>query len=172
MNNEKELRIIHKFFSEDEIKFIKDYSRDIFKKDILFTDKTNNWAEHLNTSPGRVEIYNIHETIDPELYKIISRKVNNEFGMEIKGCAFFFWLNNSNINWHNDAGHGGAATIYLNEKWKKEWGGFFIYKKDKKFGIEKPEYNKCVFQSGGIDHATTPVNKDAPIRKSLQVFFK
>ena len=65
-----------------------------------------------------------------------------------------------------------AATIYLNRKWDRDYGGYFIYEKDNKLGIEYPTFNKCIFQSGGVHHATTLTSKDAPVRKILQIFLK
>jgi hypothetical protein len=167
----KNLRIIKDFFSKDEINFIKNYSEDVFKvKEILNSDKTNEWSKTLNTSNSRVIIYNIEPIIDQELFEIISKKIQNEFKMRIKGACFYYWLNNSNINWHNDGSHAAAVTIYLNKKWDRDWGGYFIYENDNNLGIEMPEYNKCIFQSGGIPHSTTPVTNEIKPRKTLQMF--
>jgi hypothetical protein len=169
----KQLKIINNFFNENEIKFIKNYAEDILStQEILSSDIIDDWQAQLNTSSGRINTYHINSKIDSELYEIISKKIKKSFEMEIKGSSFYFWLNNSNINWHNDSGHKAAATIYLNKIWDKNWGGYFIYENDNKLGIEIPKYNKCIFQSGGIEHATTPVDKNAPIRKSLQIFLK
>lgn len=172
MNNKKELRVIHKFFTGEDIKKIKSYSEDIFEaREILLSSKRV-WQKGLNDSSNEILIYMIDPIIDSEIYDIISLKMKKEFDMVVKGMSFFFYTNQSNINWHNDLGHGGAATIYLNEKWERENGGFFIYEKDKKFGIELPEFNKCIFQKGGVDHATTLTSENSPVRKILQIFFK
>jgi hypothetical protein len=169
----KQLKVIENFFENEEITFIKNYAEDILNtQEILSSDIIDNWHKKLNTSTNRINTYHINSKIDSELYEIISEKIKKSFNMEIKGSSFYFWLNNSNINWHNDSGHAGAATIYLNRNWDKNWGGYFVYENDNKLGIEIPKYNKCIFQTGGIEHATTPVDKKAPIRKSLQIFLK
>lgn len=169
----QKLKVVDNFFSLEDIEFIKNQVEDISKEeDILGSDKLNGWHPSLNTSSNPVKIYYIDPTIDSEIYNMVSEKMKKEFGMEIKAILFHFWTNGSYINWHNDHGHGGAATVYLNYKWETDWGGLFTYEIDNKLGIEKPKYNKCVFQSGEVLHATTPVTENAPIRKSLQVFFK
>lgn len=169
----KKLKIIKDFFNSDEINFIKNYSEDVFKiKEILNSDKTNEWDKILNTSNSRIMIYKIEPIIDYELYELISKKIQNEFKMQIKGSCFYYWLDNSNINWHNDGSHKAAITVYLNKKWDKNWGGYFIYEYNDKLGIEIPEYNKCIFQSGGVPHSTTPVTNKMKPRKTLQIFLK
>lgn len=168
----QELRVIKNFFSKEEIKFIKNYSEDVFESREILLSSKREWQKGLNDTSNEILIYVIDPIVDAEIYDIISLKMKKEFNMNIGGMSFFFYTNQSNINWHNDGGWSGAATIYLNEKWNREDGGFFIYEKDKKFGIELPEFNKCVFQKGGVDHATTLTSEDAPVRKILQVFFK
>jgi hypothetical protein len=168
----QELKVIENFFQKNEIRFIKKYAEDIFESKEILRSSKKEWQKGLNDSSNEILIYSINQIIDSEIHNIISLKIEKEFGMNIGGMSFFFYTNQSNIDWHNDAGWAGAATIYLNEKWDKEDGGFFIYKKDEKFGIELPEFNKCIFQKNRVEHATTLTSKNAPVRKILQVFFK
>lgn len=169
----QQLKVVKNFFSKEDIKSIKDYSEDIFtEKTILKNDKSKGWEKGLNTSSANVDIYTLNPIIDFEINDLIVKKLEEEFKMTVGAVNFYYWQNTSNINWHNDDFHGGAATVYLNEVWKREWGGFFIYEKDNKFGIELPKFNKCIFQSGAVEHATIPTTDFAPVRKTIQVFFK
>jgi hypothetical protein len=168
----QQVKVIENFFEKDEIKFIKDYSEEFLKeKENLISDKSR-WDPRLNTSQGEVKIYVINRKIDSELFDLISNKTKKVLNMENPLMYFYYWENNSNINWHTDPAYLGGATIYLNKKWDRDWGGYFIYEKDKKLGVEIPSFNKCVFQFGSVPHATTPLSNGAPIRKTLQIFFK
>ena len=168
----KQLKVIENFFEKEEIKFIKDYSEDIFTSREIWGSSKVEWDKQLNTSLNDILLYTINPTIDFEIYDIIYEKTKKAFNMTPKGMSFFFYLSQSNINWHDDANHGGGATIYLNQKWDRNYGGYFIYEKVNKLGIEYPTFNKCIFQSGGVQHATTITSKNAPVRKILQIFFK
>lgn len=168
----QQLKVIENFFEKEEINFIKDYSEDVFTSKEIWGSSKHEWDKRLNTSLNDILTYKINSSVDFEIYDMIYKKTKKTFNMNPKGMSFFFYLNQSNINWHDDAGHAGAATIYLNQKWNRNYGGYFIYEKDNKLGIEYPTFNKCIFQSGGVHHATTLTAKDAPVRKILQIFFK
>jgi Rps23 Pro-64 3,4-dihydroxylase Tpa1-like proline 4-hydroxylase len=168
---EKELKVINKFFNSDEIKFIKNYSEDVFESRNIWKSSKVEWDKRLNTSENDILIYYLNEVIDSEVYEMVQKKTKTVFDMEPYAMNFFFYLSQSNINWHDDHKKRAGATIYLNRKWHRDYGGYFIYEKDKKLGIEYPSFNKCIFQSGGVDHATTLTSKDAPVRKILQIFF-
>lgn len=168
----QELKVIENFFKKEEIEFIKDYSEDVFTSKEIWGSSKSKWDKRLNTSLNDILIYNINSTIDFEIYGMIFEKTKKVFNMTPKAMSFFFYLSQSNINWHDDNYHAGGATIYLNKKWNRDYGGYFIYEKNNKLGIEYPTFNKCIFQSGGVPHATTLTANDAPVRKILQIFFK
>ena len=168
----QQFKVIENFFEKDEIKLIKDYSEDIFTSKEIWRSSKIEWDKRLNTSLNDILLYTMDPIIDSEIYSMIYEKTKEAFNMEPLGISFFFYLSQSNINWHDDGDHGGGATIYLNQKWDRDYGGYFIYEKDNKLGIEYPTFNKCIFQSGGVHHATTLTSKDAPVRKILQIFFK
>jgi hypothetical protein len=168
----QELKVIKNFFDKEEIEFIKNCSEEYLKeKEILLSDR-GTWDPRLNTSFGEVKIYNINKKVDSELFDLVSNKTKKVLNIGNPVMNFYYWGNSSNINWHDDCDYLGGATIYLNEKWDRNWGGYFIYEKDKKLGVEIPRFNKCVFQFGSVPHATTPLSIGAPIRKTLQIFFK
>lgn len=165
------VEVTKNFFNDEELKIIIDYGEEIFEeKHLLGNDKSLGWGPGLNPSSSDIHIYPVDPSIDSEIHGMISEKAKQHFNMKIQGICYHWWLPGSHIHWHNDANRGGAATIYLNPEWDKEYNGFFIYELDGNFGIELPEFNKCVFQHGGVMHATTPVSLNAPIRKSLQIF--
>jgi Rps23 Pro-64 3,4-dihydroxylase Tpa1-like proline 4-hydroxylase len=169
--NMPELKVINQIFKEKEIGIIKKYSEEMFKDNNVLLPSKSVWDYRLNISDNEIKIYRLNKKIDEQVYDIIVDELESRFEMKVKTASFCYYLQKSYINWHNDMGHSGAATIYLNEKWDKEDGGFFVYELNNNLGIEIPKFNKCVFQKDKLFHATTPTSSNAPIRKILQVFF-
>lgn len=77
-----------------------------------------------------------------------------------------------NLNWHNDGNHQGAVSIYLNDNWHRDLGGYLIYQMDDEdlMTAVQPKIGTAVYHNGGVLHGTTPVSEGAPSRKSIQVF--
>jgi len=100
-------------------------------------------------------------------------------------CLIQFAKPLSSIDWHSDT-HStyedpadvddfdvAGVTIYLNETWDHNWGGFFCKKDDKQDtqGIfVQPKYNRLVVNDGREPHAVTPIASCADTRISIQMF--
>ena len=170
----QEIKVIKKFFNNEDLKSIKEYCDDIFDNNNSLFKASHYWDPMLLKSvKSDVLSYQLTETMDNEIYRLIYSMLVSQFDLEIQVIHFYYFLQESNIQWHNDGGHSAGATIYLNQKWNKKDGGFFLYqKKNEDISIILPEMNKCVFQSGAVAHATTPTFNHSPVRKSIQVFFK
>ena len=52
-----------------------------------------------------------------------------------------------------------VSVVYLNRKWKRDWGGAFLFEEGDNILAEFPEYNKLIIQTDHTPHATTPVTK-------------
>lgn len=78
------------------------------------------------------------------------------------------------IPWHDDGIHKLAVTIYLNETWDKDWAGCLLYKEPNGEEIKAiyPEFNKAVLINTPLQHTTIMPNVQAPLRVSLQLFFR
>lgn len=91
--------------------------------------------------------------------------------------VFYYWTRFSYIPWHNDANYRCALTIYLNEEWDSDWGGYFLHRNrdhgpcDDSITAIAPRKNAAVLQYGGVMHSTTAVNYDGGLRITLQAFF-
>lgn len=86
------------------------------------------------------------------------------------------WLPGSQINFHHDAPEGSlrlSSTIYLNETWNWNWGGFFLYDDPQSGqGWVYPHENSMVWFVPPVWHATSMVNAHAETpRLSVQLFF-
>jgi Rps23 Pro-64 3,4-dihydroxylase Tpa1-like proline 4-hydroxylase len=89
---------------------------------------------------------------------------NKEYGIHL-----YLWHKLSYIPFHLDGQYSMASTVYLNNNWNRDHGGFFIYEKDNKYEVIKPEFNKAVINKS-VPHGTTLTTADAPLRETLQVF--
>ena len=78
------------------------------------------------------------------------------------------------LNWHTDKAYSASASIYLNDDWNDNYGGYFVFKMngEKLTTGVSPDLGTAVFQKGKILHAVTATRHNAPLRKSIQVFIK
>jgi len=83
---------------------------------------------------------------------------------------FYYWTRFAYIPWHEDQDYAGVLTVYLNEQWEPDFGGYFLYEDKDEVKAILPKPNCGLLQSGGIRHSTTPVNYNGGMRISLQVF--
>ena len=65
-----------------------------------------------------------------------------------------------------------ACTLYLNQNWDPNWGGFINIKTDE-YNVSsiKPEYNNLVELQKNVFHSTTPTSLLADIRVTIQIFW-
>lgn len=108
---------------------------------------------------------NRYKTVDP-----IFAEFNNVV------CFMHAWLPGSQINWHHDSDDSYnrlSSTIYINEAWNWNWGGFFIYD-DQHLGQGwvYPHPNLMVWFRPPVWHSTSMVTLAAEFpRLSIQLFF-
>lgn len=164
-----EVKVNNNFFDIDDIVKIKSFCEEV--QDHADRHSKDCWDERLTLGRGNVNIYNIVDGLDDEIHDIIFDKMVEEFELEPNGIMFHFWQPESFITWHDDSGHKGAATVYLNERWDTNDGGLFLYRMDDQITALEPNFNRCVFQTGGVLHCTTATHWKSPVRKSIQVFF-
>jgi hypothetical protein len=76
------------------------------------------------------------------------------------------------IPWHDDLNWAFTATVYLNNEWDPEWGGYFVYKDDNEIKAIVPSYNKSVSFKPPFWHSVLLTGINAPLRESLQIFVR
>tara|TARA_R100001443_G_scaffold39745_1_gene53152 strand:+ start:354 stop:872 length:519 start_codon:yes stop_codon:yes gene_type:complete len=115
------------------------------------------------------------------LIKPLSDKLENLVIEEIKSYVPFYkhikiscnlWLPNSAISCHDDAHTSWAATIYLNEEWNPDLGGWFMWKETGDIWKSiSPKRNLMILNHNHQMHCVTPVVHDSPHpRRSLQIW--
>lgn len=107
---------------------------------------------------------NLYNEIKNFYIKKFPETKNKEYGIHL-----YLWHKLSYIPFHNDGQYSMASTVYLNNSWNRDHGGFFMYEEDNKYEAVIPEFNKAVINRK-IVHGTTLTTSDAPIRETLQVF--
>jgi len=90
--------------------------------------------------------------VSPELHRSIEQQLKSHLPNYKKLiCQYYVWLPHSGIAIHNDRNHIFGGTIYLNEKWNPNSGGWFIWKDTKtpKTGVYKRYDRKKIKRSYG-----------------------
>mgnify|MGYP003638015737 FL=1 len=145
--SENSPRVVNDDWPEDLIKDVEGYTRFIVLCDEEIVNPIiNKCAELFGTSKN------------PSDYGIMYYEGESKFG----------------LNWHKDSGHSSSASIYLNDDWQDDYGGYFVCRMDGATLTTaiKPDLGMSVFQRGKILHGVTATRHDAPIRKSIQVFIR
>ena len=116
------------------------------------------------TEELRLKLHNAVADTFPE-FDLLSYKMDATYTL---GGRYSF------IPWHDDGIHKLAVTIYLNEVWDKDWAGCLLYQEQGAEEIKAiyPEFNKAVLISTPLQHTTIMPNLQAPLRISLQLFFR
>ena len=84
---------------------------------------------------------------------------------------YYVWQPNSGISLHRDIKYKFGATIYLNEEWHHDAGGWFIWKDKEKWNTILPTKNLMVLNDIDEEHLVTRVASDIPYpRYSIQIW--
>ncbi len=131
------------------------------------------WSPDIVKDSFPVLIHGIYK--DSELFAKVREQIEKKTKLAVKDhdIMIYYWTRFSYIPWHEDQNYEGALTVYLNEEWQPDWGGYFLYEDNKQeIRAILPKRNFGLLQQGGIRHSTTPVNFDGGMRISIQVFLE
>lgn len=167
-----DIKIYENFLSEKSLELLNKTVENIFNhKDELpiFSSSFSHWDKNLIKSSTPILRYFLNER-DIDLTSLLINEIENRIPYYIGGIIIHIMPKLSYIPWHNDAGHSAALTIYLNENWNPDWGGFFMYRTENEIKAIRPIKNTAILQSGGVVHSVSTINMDADYRISLQCF--
>ena len=73
---------------------------------------------------------------------------------------YYIWQPQSGISWHNDKGPGRlfGASLYLNDEWHPNMGGWFIWEDEKGHHTILPKKKFLVLNNNYEHHCVTPVS--------------
>ena len=85
-------------------------------------------------------------------------------------CKYYIWQSMSGIAWHNDETQDRlfGATLYLNEEWYPNNGGWFIWEDGDGYHTILPKKKFLVLNDGFQNHCVTPVVMD--FRCTIQIW--
>ena len=163
----KSIKVIENFLPEDLYNKCNETSINLLKHGKNF--RTNQmWDYNVRCDSSTVLV---NEIFDQEFKNNISNIVKDKFERETKSIMFYYWMPCSHIPWHNDVGHSGGITIYLNEKWNNDHGGIFLFDDGKEIHGIYPNKNRAIEQYGQVYHSVCPTSINSDIRRTIQMFF-
>ena len=85
--------------------------------------------------------------------------------------SFYKWGPGGELQMHNDDNYSFSATLFLNDNWHMDWGGFLIWlTNDNKEQVVKPTFGRLVIFENEERHLVTPISKVAETeRLSIQI---
>jgi hypothetical protein len=167
---EKNIIKYNEFLSNDLYDEIQMFAEKTFKSPEPYYGRTNAcWHEEIVKQSTPVIIIDISK--DSSIHNKLKSEIDFKTGLKVNRMAIYFWTKLSYIPWHNDAHADAALTIYLNDYWDFDWGGYFMYKMDNEIKAIKPERNLGIVQTGNVFHSVSTVNLDSDKRITLQAFF-
>jgi hypothetical protein len=165
------LTVYNNFFTDDLHEELINTAR------YLLTQGGNNFCTNAWWNPKLIKdsfpvlIHGVHK--DSELFKKTRDQIEEKTNLIVNenDILIYYWTRFSYIPWHKDHSYAGALTVYLNEEWHEDWGGYFLYENEENdIRAILPRKNLGLLQQGGIRHSTTSVNFDGGMRISIQVF--
>jgi hypothetical protein len=158
--------------SEDLYVEVLEYVKILMKeKSEYFTTSTLVWEKGLIGNSTPIVRYNFGIE-DGEIFKKIKNEIENNISYFVDTFCLHIWPNLSYINWHDDNLVPAALTVYLNEKWHMDWGGYLMYKEDNEIKAIRPKKNLGILQENKVEHTVTTINTGADLRMSLQFFLR
>jgi hypothetical protein len=162
------VEVFNNTLSENLIKEVKDHIRSLEVHRSNYTS----WNSNIINNSSPVLVFDIENTLKTKILNELKSIINANDYSTI-GVMYYYWTKFSYIPWHEDDASGKSAiTIYMNEYWDANWGGYFAYETNNKIECIKPAYNTAVKIETPLRHTVFNVSIDAPIRETIQIFIK
>jgi hypothetical protein len=166
----KEIIVYNEFLSNDLFDDVQIFAEEIIKSPVPYLGRTNLcWPDEIVKQSSSVIIIDILKEF-PICDKLKS-EIESKTKLGVNRLMLYFWNKLSYIPWHTDAHAKSGLTIYLNDYWHEDWGGYFMYKLNDEIKAIKPESNLGISQVGNVPHAVSTINLDANLRITIQCFF-
>jgi hypothetical protein len=167
---DKNIIVYNEFLSNDLFDEVQIFAENTVKSPEPYPGRTNLcWQDEIRNQSTPVIIRDIIE--GTPIYNKLKSEIDSKTGLKVKRLMLYFWTKLSYIPWHNDAHAESALTIYLNDYWDQDWGGYFMFKLNNEIKAIKPDRNLGVIQTGNVSHSVSTVNLDADLRITVQSFF-
>ena len=155
-------------------------SEDLFsrcKKEVNKKLSENEWASSVIIWEPPLRQGISGSTIAAMTSEEIRNDIVKEISPHVPECEivtqYYVWQPHSGIAMHDDSGRRFGATIYLNETWHPNSGGWFIWedKDTREWNTVLPTKNMMVLNSSKEKHLVTSVAPDGfAIRVTIQIW--
>jgi len=184
INMTPKIQITDNLFDKDLLDDINFYSNLSYKNFNSISESGTNglWSKVISTNCGTVNFFTLPNS-NP-LFKKIEKCLIEKIDKSIIDVStrhpgsftfqFYYYTPLSCIDWHHDRAYAATTTIYLNDDWKHNYGGLFLYhpSNDKEdINVIFPKQNRAITSSDGLYHATSLTKECAPVRRSIQIFY-
>jgi hypothetical protein len=130
------------------------------------------WPKELLRNSGVVLVYDFPKEMSDKIFECVKLFAPELGNFDFNHAMYQRWMPGSYISWHSDFSWKIAVTIYLNETWDKNWGGYFAYETGNEIKCVKPEFNTASKIFLPMEHTVFSVTPDAPPRNAIQIFAK
>ena len=161
------VKVINNALSSSMMKLVKEFSRDNNSGELMHSYMY--WGN------------NVIKDSNPVLVKVFTEELTSKIVEDLKDhlpeykeirCMWYGWIRGSYIPWHSDENQKFGITIYLNDYWDDDWGGYFAYNDGGEIKCIKPEFNKLTCIEPPVQHTVFNTSSIAPIRETIQIFGK
>jgi hypothetical protein len=129
------------------------------------------WDNNVVLDSSHILIYDINNKENEILFNKLKIFIESKIKRPLKSIVFVFYTPCSHIPFHDDSCYNGSVTIYLNEYWDRNHGGFYMFELNNELRAIVPKKNMGIIQYGGNTHSVSCTTKMSPIRRSIQCFF-
>jgi len=129
-----------------------------------------NWSQSVVQSSNAIFFFELEDELKQKIISTLLEKGIIKKQPKRYAANVALYSRQSFIPWHDDGSHLTSITIYLNQEWSKDWGGYFAYEEGEEVKAIVPTYNTCVAFEPPLMHSVTLTNLNAPFRESLQIF--
>lgn len=157
------VKIVDNVLSRSLLDSITEYSR---SSEIHFSYQL--WEQEVIKDSNPVLIKYFNEDMRSRMISEIGKYLPEQY--EYITISWYGWIRGSYIPWHSDAHTRLAATIYLNELWDDNWGGYFAYEDGDEVKCIKPHHNRMTMVKPPCRHTVFNTTSIAPIRETIQIF--
>jgi hypothetical protein len=170
-HNQNKVCVTYNTLPIDLVKEVVTYAK---TQTIVGTNHTS-WDESVIGLSGPIYLIKITDELKLKLQNAVAETFPNFNILSYEmGATYTLGGRYSFIPWHDDGMYKLAITVYLNETWDKNWAGCLLYEEQGTEEIKAvyPEFNKAILIEAPVRHTTVMPNINAPLRVSLQLFFK
>ena len=167
------MRIINEALNEELFQKCKEELKNKFKER-CWASSLVTWQPQLKQGiSGSCMVANVSDELGELIHEEIRPYLPEH---ETIRCNFHLWQPLSGIAEHNDGHRNFGATIYLNEEWPPNAGGWFVWEDEetRQSGIHKaliPTRNMMVLNDNHEKHWVTSIAATPPdLRHSIQIW--